>query len=216
MMGAWCLVYLKFHQHFTDPTRYEQQIHHLKDELAQNEFKTELLKDQIIEFKMDVAAILPEIVKKAPKGEKSYPLRNLASLVYAKDDEKFKDSAMRRNFESAKKMFREKKYKKASAAFVKFIERNPFSLKIAEAFLLLSESYFQLEDYERCLKTIEKMMELFPASELTGYAMLRMGKIYEIQERPEEAVDIYQTLLLSFPDRGIASQARKSLSSVEL
>ena len=123
---------------------------------------------------------------------------------------------MKRDFQRAKKLFRDKQFGLAARAFVEFIDKNPFSMDINEAFFLLSESYFQMDDYERCLTTVEKMIELFPESELTGYAMIRMGKIYEYQERPEEAVDIYQTVLLTFPERGIASQARKSLQSVEL
>ena len=216
MMGAWCLVFAKFYQHFNSPLRYEKKIEVLQEELAQSELRNELLKDQHIEFQMDVARVLPEAIKKAPKGEKSYPLRTLASLVFAKNKKNYQESQMRRSFQGAKRLFRDKKFKKSALAFVEFIENNPFSLEINEAFFLLSESYFQMEDYERCLLTVEKMIELFPESELTGYAMIRMGKIYEYQERPEEAVDIYQTVLLSFPVRGIASQARKSLKSVEL
>ncbi|MCB0391100.1 MAG: tetratricopeptide repeat protein [Bdellovibrionales bacterium] len=216
LMGFWCLVFAKFHHHFNNPDIYQEQISYLKDEVAHKELKNELLKDQHIQFQMDVARVLPQALKQSPTGEKSYPLRALASLVLAKDHKNFKESSMKRDFQRAKKLFRDKQFGLAARAFVEFIDKNPFSMDINEAFFLLSESYFQMDDYERCLTTVEKMIELFPESELTGYAMIRMGKIYEYQERPEEAVDIYQTVLLTFPERGIASQARKSLQSVEL
>ena len=60
------------------------------------------------------------------------------------------------------------------------------------------------------------MLNLYPESELTGFALLRMGKIYEFQDRREDAIDLYQTILRSFPQRDVAGQASRSLRSVEL
>lgn len=216
MTGLWCLAYAHFFKYFSSPDRYQQQIQKLRNELEQNNLQKDLLVDQLIEFKMDVAKILPGILRQSPKGEKSYPLRSLASLVMAKDESYYKDSKMRRSLIAAKDLFANKKYKEAALSLKKFIVDYPFSINIAESFFLLAESYFQMEDYERSLLTIEKMIELFPQDELTGYAMIRMGKIYELQDRPEEAVDIYQTVLQVFPVRGLAAQARQSLSSLEL
>ena len=52
--------------------------------------------------------------------------------------------------------------------------------------------------------------------ELTGFALIRLGRIYEMQNRNEEAVDIYKTVLRSYPQRDVASQAKASLKGVEL
>ena len=60
------------------------------------------------------------------------------------------------------------------------------------------------------------MIELFPTHELTGFAMVRLGRIFEAQKRAEEAVDIYKTVLRSFPQRDVASQAKASLKGIEL
>jgi TolA-binding protein len=60
------------------------------------------------------------------------------------------------------------------------------------------------------------MVELFPQSELTGFALIRLGSIYQIQNRNEEAVDIYKTVMRSYPQRDVASQARASLRDLEL
>ncbi|MCB9026814.1 MAG: tetratricopeptide repeat protein [Bdellovibrionaceae bacterium] len=216
LLGLWSLAYIQFQQYFENPQKYEEKIQKLQKNIAKTQMQKELLKDQLIEFQMDVAKILPETIRKSPKGEKSYPLRNLASLVLAKDQDAYQNSKMKTHLSLSKKLFTDKKYKDASQSLVQFISNYPFSIDIAEAFFLLAESYFQLEDYERCILTVEKMIELFPENELTGYAMVRMGKIYEIQERPEQAIDIYQTVLQVFPVRGLASQAKESLKSVEL
>ena len=60
------------------------------------------------------------------------------------------------------------------------------------------------------------MVELIPHHELTGFALIRLGRIYEMQNRNEEAVDIYKTVLRSYPQRDVASQAKASLKGVEL
>jgi TolA-binding protein len=46
--------------------------------------------------------------------------------------------------------------------------------------------------------------------------MVRLGRIYEIENRNEEAVDIYRTVLRSFPQKDVAAQAKSSLRGLDL
>ncbi len=193
------------------------QISYLKEELKRGSLENEYIRDQVLEFQVEVARILPEILKDKPHNQENYPLRGLASVVAQNPvNLNLEKQLGRKNFEEAKSFFNKKDYKKAVLKFKSFIDVTPYSVHLPEAYFLLSESYFQVEDFENSLLVVEKMIELFPSSELTGYAMIRMGKIYEYQNRPEEAVEIYQIVLRSFPDRGIASQAMNSLDGVEL
>jgi hypothetical protein len=41
-----------------------------------------------------------------------------------------------------------------------------------------------------------------------------LGRVYELQNRSEEAVDIYKTVLRSYPQRDVASQAKASLRGI--
>jgi TolA-binding protein len=216
LIGGWSWLYFKFYGHFNDPSHYLKKIETLKADVIQRDFQNQLIYAQAEAFKLEVSSLLPEVLKEKPNNEKNYPLRSLASLVNVHNKDQLMDSKMRREFIAAKDIFNKKDFKVASQALKSFISQNPFSIKISEAYFLLNECYFQLSDFENSLLIVEKMIELFPGDELTGYAMIRMGKIYEIQDRPEEAVDIYQTVLQSFPDRGLATQAQLSLSSVEL
>jgi tetratricopeptide (TPR) repeat protein len=81
---------------------------------------------------------------------------------------------------------------------------------------LLVECNFILREFENTIAYTNKMLDLYPENELTGFAMLRLGKVYEEQDRLEDAIEIYKTLLNTFPNRGVASAARNSLRSVEL
>jgi TolA-binding protein len=96
------------------------------------------------------------------------------------------------------------------------INKFGYSPNVPEAYFLMVEGYFQDEELEECTKVVQQMLELFPTHELTGFAMIRLGRVYEAQNRNEDAVDIYRTVLRAFPQRDVASQARSSLRGMDL
>ena len=81
---------------------------------------------------------------------------------------------------------------------------------------LLAEGHFKLQQYDDCLQVANKMIELFPESELTGYAMVHLGQIYELNNRHEDAIGIYKTVMKSFPNRDLGVVARNALEKVEM
>jgi TolA-binding protein len=81
---------------------------------------------------------------------------------------------------------------------------------------LLNESFFSLNRWEEVIKTTEKMVEIFPDNEMTGFALLRSGKVYEMQDKPSQALEIYKTVLRVFPSRDLASQAKISIEATDL
>jgi TolA-binding protein len=87
---------------------------------------------------------------------------------------------------------------------------------VTESYFLMAEGHFLSNELEECTAIVQQMVDLFPQHELTGFALIRLGRIYEIQNRNEEAVDIYKTVLRSYPQRDVASQAKASLKGVEL
>jgi TolA-binding protein len=176
----------------------------------------DIYREQVLRYQVEVSAILPEVIKKNRNHEDQFPLRTLASTLPGFKNENLELSMQNQKFFLAKKHFNEKNYREAIEKFSEFISRTPFSSNLVEANFLLAESYFQMEDFENCLLVIERMIEQYPSSEMTGYSMIRMGKIYELQDRPEEAVEVYKLVSQSFSDRGIASQAAQSMRNVEL
>jgi len=61
---------------------------------------------------------------------------------------------------------------------------------------------------------IQRMIDLFPGHEVSGFSMIRLGKIMESRGRASDAIDIYKTVLRTFPQREVASQAKASLAGV--
>ena len=60
------------------------------------------------------------------------------------------------------------------------------------------------------------MIRLYPESELTGFALLRLGKIYEGRDRIEDAAEIYRSVAFNFTQAELKRQAEASLKAVEL
>ena len=195
---------------------FKAQIVHLKNRSEQEHLAMTLEREQFLDFRQTVAALMPEVIKEKGEGEDGYVYRSLASTISRGEAEQVRTTIAKTLFESGKEYFRKKQYARANRIFQQVIDRYGFTPYVAESYFLLSESHFQASQLEESTSVILTMVELFPSHELTGFALVRLGRIYEIQNRNEEAVDIYKMVLRSFPQRDVASQAKSSLKGVEL
>jgi len=119
-------------------------------------------------------------------------------------------------FENAKTAFREKDFEESSSLFSRLVEHYPSSAHLPEAQFLLAESQYQLKEYGLSAAAIEKMVDVYPENELTGFALLRLGKIFEAQNRIEDAGDIYRAVIANFKQPELIRQAGLSLKAVDL
>lgn len=190
------------------------EIAFLKSDLQKEKFKSDLAKFQFDDFKQHVATLVPQAVKSTNGKPENFQLRSLASVVSESTQVKFERASSL--FEKAKEAFRTKKFTVSNNSFAQLIKLYPESVYLIESHFLLAEGQFQAKEFESCLSTVELMVLKFPEHDLTGYAMLRLGKVYETQERPEDAADVYQAVLRSYGDAGLKKQAKSLLQSVEL
>ena len=96
------------------------------------------------------------------------------------------------------------------------ISKYPSSVHAIESHFLLVEGKFQIHDYEKCVGIVDAMITNYPESELTGFALLRLGKIYEFQDRFEDAVEVYKTVIKTYHDKDLLKQAKIFLKTVEI
>jgi TolA-binding protein len=193
----------------------ESKIAKLEEELERQRLRSLADWTQMENFRQEVAAALPPALRHVTEKMRDYPLRNLAAVTMKADDQKLQALAASSLFETGKSLFRKGEYERANRLLEKLIDRYGYATQAIEAHFLLAEGQFQLGHLEEASRTIDKMMELFPESELTGFALLRLGSIFETRDRYDEAVQIYRTVLRSFPYRGVASQAERSLRDME-
>ena len=210
-------VILAFHgylrEQFAPSKNLQKQIAVLEEEKHRAELRSQLAYDQLAEFKSQVAVILPQAELQGP-SESNYPLRQLASVVASGHPLVIERASSA--FEKAKSEFREKHFEDTSALLKDLIEHHPESTHVIEAHFLLAESQYQMGENEKAVGTIETMISLFPESELTGFSLLRLGKIFEKEERLEDAADIYRSVLNNFQQTEITTQARAALKAVAL
>jgi TolA-binding protein len=216
LTAGWMQFYSSVRELYNGVSEYKEQISNLKHHNEQEHLAMALEREQFLEFRQSIAALMPDVVKDKGEGEEGYPFRSLASTLSKSEAEPVRGAIAKTLFEQGKAHFGKKEYVKAMRDFQQVIDRYGYTTYVTESYFLLAESHFQLHELEECTSVIQTMIELFPNHELTGFAMVRLGRIYEMQNRAEEAVDIYRTVVRSFPQRDVASQAKASLKGVDL
>lgn len=200
----------------TNPTPLlAMRIEKLKEELERRRIRELVDQNQMEKFRQEVAAALPPALKHVAETGKDYPLRNLASVTMQGNSAKLQGLVATSLFETGKSMFRKGDYDRSNRMMEKLIDKYSYATQVIEAHFLLAEGQYKLGRLDEASSTIDKMVELFPDSELTGFALLRLGQIFEQRDRYDEAVQLYRTVLRTFPYRSVATQAERSLRDME-
>ena len=182
---------------------------------AESNFRERLALDDSRETREMIAQTLPGALKNRPKDSTTYEIRNIASVLNSTNSS-LKIERASSLLEKAKEDFRAKNFEESNLRLSKLLKLYPDSLHGPEARFLLVEGYFQAHDYEACIEVVEEMIRLYPESELTGFALLRLGRIYEGRDRIEDAAEIYRSVVSHFPQGEVKRQAQISLKAVDL
>jgi TolA-binding protein len=119
-------------------------------------------------------------------------------------------------FVKAKKIFTTGDYVRTAEILDDFIQRYPDHPALPEAGYLLSECYFYLDQLESSVRMIDYVLTHFPETEFAGYGLLRLGRIFEKQERLEEAAEMYQVVIANYEKSNAAAMARRYLKELNL
>ncbi len=216
MMLGWMQLYSRAREIFNGTSEIKAEIGHLKSTTAHERIAMALEREQFLEFRQNVATLMPDVLKSKGLGEEGYPYRSLASSISRSEAELVRQTIAKTLFERAKDNFRQEKFPKAIHGFHQIIDHFGFTPYVADSYFLLAESHFKQNELEACTGVIQEMVELFPHHELTGFALVRLGRIYQVQNRNEEAIEIFKTVMRSFPQRDVAAQAKASLKGIDL
>ncbi|WP_295900755.1 outer membrane protein assembly factor BamD [uncultured Bdellovibrio sp.] len=202
--------YAGFVGHFNGHDQYELRLAQLQKQVEKEKFNNALLTYQLKDFQQSVAQVLPD----DKKLQANYELRNFAAVVRSPASEDAIDlSAVL--YEKGKKYFNDKDYDKAIKEFNGLLDKFPLSQHGVEAHFFIAESYFLKKDFRSSLTEIDNMVTQFPQHDLTGFILLRMGQISELNNQTEEASEIYKTVSKNFKNEDLKKQARKLAQSVE-
>lgn len=207
-------VHALFRDGLNPAARLQEKIASLEREKREVEFHARLDQDRFADYQQSVATLLPGTLKGKLGDPTAYPLRQLASVELESDQLQFERASS--SMEKAKAAFRQKEFESAAKQFATIIESHPDSIYLPEAYFLKAECQYQLKDFEGAIAAIDQMVDLYPDNELTGYSLLRLGSVFEAQERLEDAGDVYRAVLANFKQTEITKQAAASLKSVAL
>jgi TolA-binding protein len=210
------IFYGQLREHFSPVHHLRAEVAHLNQRIREERFQNLLTSYQFADFKTEVATLLPGAIKEKGEGEKSFSQRMLASVVQSHSSDQAGFQRAQIEFEDGSRLFREKKYEEATRVFEDLIQHHPYSTDLPKAMFLIVESSFQTHQYDQLIQYANKMLDVYPDNELTGYALLRLGRIFEFQDRHQEAMDIYKTVIKTFPSRELASLADNALRAEQL
>lgn len=202
--------YSIFTGHFNNGKEYQYRIGRLQNQIEKAHFDNDLLVYQLQDFQQSVAQLMPDNRQLQAKTE----LKNFADTLRAPASENKLDLSGA-VFEKAKKFFAEKEYDKAIREFHKLTDEYPLSPYNVESRFFMAESYFIKKDYKASLNLIDEMVSLYPDNDLTGFILLRMGQISEINNQYEEASEIYRTVEKNFKNEKLKTQAKQLAKNLD-
>ena len=198
--------------HFSKTEGLEKEVAYLTVENEKAYMEMELQEIEMQEFKVEVAAVLPQY----DNSPKHYQGRQLASVLGGYVNPRIDEGLSKILLQSAKNEYNEKNFIKAKTKLIKYISKYPHSAHLPESYLMLINIEFKDKNYEKTITHIDHLISAYPANELTAHAMLVLGTIMERQERIEEASELYRTIIDAFNIKQIQKKARFALKEIGL
>lgn len=203
-------IFSVFRAHFSEEKYLRSELGDLKKNFVQLRLENQLVNYHYKEFQQNVAGLLPEAINKQPFN---YPLRNIASVVDRAEPLKLESASGL--FERGRALYEKKDFEEASVYFKKVSIYYTESVYLPESLFMLAESYYQLQDFERSTDAIEYLVDQFPEHVLTGYSLLRLGKMYEKHDRTQDAIMAYGLIRERFQQKELVDQATTMLEGLE-
>lgn len=199
------LAYASFVKYFQSGYEIENQIHHLESRLARTQFQKKIVENQLLDLQQTVAEVLPSKKKMVAEGwgtralHISEQLRLPANLPPLDLTEII--------FERGKKLFTQGKFTQAYREFESIREKYPSSDRVVECTFLMLESAYLQKDYKKTADIVDLMVSQYPENRLTGYALLRLAQVSELNAQFEEAAVLYRIVARTYSDEKLKQQA---------
>ncbi len=204
--------YSLFVDYFNQKPEVVQELAVLKEKLEHEEFEKTIMAHRLKDFEKSVAEILP--AEKMASSQKMTLSKNLLSAIREPASLPPMDLSSV-IYESVKVKFKEKKFDLSIDNAKKLIENYPSSSHVIEAYFFMAESYFMKNEIKKCTETIDLMVSQFPDHDLTGFILLRLGQISELNNQREEAREIYSVVEKQFQNSVLKNQAQLLLRTVK-
>lgn len=210
----WAGVYAFFIGYF-DEGRFEALKVQKLQSMLNHERRTLALMDlRMNEYRDSIVAAGVKIGPDTPWAE---PKRVIASVIADPEYKKIPTLTPGLSiFREAKNLFVEEKYEEASEKFSSLIKDYPDSMYLPEAGFLLAEATFTRKKFDASISAVNFVITHFPETEYAGLSLCRLGKLFEKQERFEDAADVYHLVNSQYPNSQASSLATEALKGLRV
>jgi hypothetical protein len=102
MTVVWMQVYGSARETYNGIADYKAEIHRVQKESEAVKLASDLDHEHFLEFRQNVATLMPEVLKEKGEGEQGYPYRSLASTIDRKESEQQRRTIAKTLFERGK------------------------------------------------------------------------------------------------------------------
>ncbi len=208
-----CFALWRGEKEFSYDKQLKQRVHHISKKLMQEKLKSEMVLARFQDFKQEVGLQLGD----QKKLNESSSLRDLASviphqIILNRDLE----TESQKYFKIGHQAFMDGEYDKAIQKFLETVSKYPDSTSQLEASYFLIRSFYITGNKQEALSWSEKMLKQFPDSQWTAKSMIVMAHVYIDQNRKNDALDVFQTVLNTFKEPEIQDEVRRQLVEMGL
>lgn len=187
-----------FTSHFAVAPDANVKVEQIENELAVLQREKAKIAYQFEDFRQNAAVHWPEARKHDYRWPASVTVDLSTSL-----------------YEKGRRLFQEKKFEEALAAFSQILTDFPYSKWVTEAQYYSCEINFQERDLKATADCVTQMVELFPESALTGFQLMRLAQVHEINGQVEEALEVYRIIQAQFEEPILKTQSSESIRRLE-
>lgn len=216
VLSFWQYAWFSFKHYYSGIEEAKQEIKSLQEELVLQAELNSLYQFKFSEFKQEVASVLVDY-----SPDKSLPFstenkgRELASVLSVSVPEKAISGLVEERINRAADAFDEGNYALAIELSDGIVKDSPVSSNLIRAYFILAESLYQTRKFSESLEVTNKMMELFPEHDLTGFSMLRVGQILLTRQRQKDAAFTFRLVADTFEHPNLKKNAKFFLSEIK-
>jgi TolA-binding protein len=118
-------------------------------------------------------------------------------------------------FIQAKSQFDAAQYEQAANGFSLYIKNAPEGQNVEEAYILLSDSYYNTKEYQKAAVSAATLLEKFPASRYTPNARVLYARSILPLNKKDEAATYLKSVMQDFKNTPAAADAKKILEEIK-
>lgn len=208
----WQWAFYQLKGHYSGMHEARRQIAQLRLDLAHADVRAEVVQYKFDLFRQDVAKAIPTLNIDPLQRDGA---RSIASVVQAPPEEFLALAQVESSIENLRALFEKRRYKEVIQKAKNILSLNPVSTNLVSVYFMLSESYYQNNQFEACMETAQIMTRQFPENDKTGYVLLRVGLFLKEKNRIEEAQNMFSLVAHAFAqEKELKEQAEKLLANL--